>query len=450
MRRKDIILAENKPLHSNTPTSNNSFKKILSRSLESFSHKNYLILWLSKLFLMFGVQMQMLARGYLTYDLTENPGLVGIVIGGSAVPMLIFSLFGGVLSDRINKKILIQVGQISSTFIAIAVAILIINEMIIWQHLFIAASLQGVGWAFLAPSRQTIIPQILPHRLISNGIALDGALMGVTSLLAPAVAGILFGLIGPGGVYVSISVITSFSVITTVFIKYTDSNDSPRIENDQIDSKPFTGSRLNLYFIKFKEILFDIKVGLIYTKSNKIVSTLLILALTYVVLVMPFRFLLPVVIREVYFKESEALGLLLSMIGVGSLLSSISIAVMGPRKRGFLQFFGIFIAGCILVLVSMFPYYVVGLILMVFLGVGEAARMVLANALLLENCDKNFQGRVMSLRMLIFGLQPIGTLPSGFAMDYFGPRKVVAFLGVAMMALTIFFGYRSKKLLSMD
>ena len=129
MRRKDIILAENKPLHSNTATSNNSFKKILSRSLESFSHKNYLILWLSKLFLMFGVQMQMLARGYLTYDLTENPGLVGIVIGGSGVPMIIFSLFGGVLSDRINKKILIQVGQISSTFIAIAVAILIINEM---------------------------------------------------------------------------------------------------------------------------------------------------------------------------------------------------------------------------------------------------------------------------------------------------------------------------------
>ncbi len=67
---------------------------------------------------MFGVQMQMVARGYLTYDLTENPGLVGIVIGGSAVPMLIFSLFGGVLSDRINKKILIQVGQISSTLIA--------------------------------------------------------------------------------------------------------------------------------------------------------------------------------------------------------------------------------------------------------------------------------------------------------------------------------------------
>ena len=112
---------------------------------------------------MFGVQMQMVARGYLTYDLTENPGLVGIVIGGSAVPMLIFSLFGGVLSDRINKKILIQVGQISSTLIALAVAFLIIKEMIMWQHLFIAASLQGVGWAFLAPSRQTIIPQILPH-----------------------------------------------------------------------------------------------------------------------------------------------------------------------------------------------------------------------------------------------------------------------------------------------
>ena len=90
------------------------------------------------------------------------------------------------------------------------------------------------------------------------------------------------------------------------------------------------------------------------------------------------------------------------------------------------------------------------IILMVFLGIGEAARMVLANALLLENCDKNFQGRVMSLRMLIFGLQPIGTLPSGFAMDYFGPRKVVAFLGVVMMILTIFFAFKSKKLLSMD
>ena len=170
--------------------------------------------------MMFGVQMQMLARGYLVYELTENPGLVGIVIGGSAIPMLVFSLYGGVLSDRMSKKILIQVGQASSTVIAFVVALLIFNESIIWQHLLIAASLQGIGWAFLAPARQTIIPEILPHRLISNGVALDGALMGVSSLVAPAVAGILYALIGPAALYIFIGVIMTLSVIFTGFVKY--------------------------------------------------------------------------------------------------------------------------------------------------------------------------------------------------------------------------------------
>tara|TARA_A100001037_G_scaffold306712_1_gene354443 strand:- start:47789 stop:49120 length:1332 start_codon:yes stop_codon:yes gene_type:complete len=440
----------------NTPSSpddsshKKSISKIFSRSTESFTHRNYLILWLSKLFLMFGIQMQMVARGYLTYDLTEDPGLVGIVIGGSAIPMLLLSLFGGVLSDRINKKILIQIGQILAALIAFAIAFLIINEMIIWQHLLVGASLQGVGWAFLAPARQTIIPQILPKRLISNGIAMDGALMGVTSLLAPAVAGILYAIIGPAGVYVCITVIISFSVIICSLLNYVDSNDTKLLDGQKNISATYFTGRLNSYFSKFKIMLFDIKVGLIYAKTNQIVSILLLLSLTYVILVMPFRFLLPVVIREVYFKESEALGLLLSVIGLGSLLSSILIAIMGPIKRGFLQFFGILIAGCTLVLVSIFPYYSIGLILMFFLGIGESARMVLANSLLLENCEKKFQGRVMSLRMLIFGLQPIGTLPSGFAMDYFGARKVVAFLGATMILATLFFASRSKKLISMD
>jgi len=451
--RKVQILKKNELLDSNILEHEEpvkSFKKILFRSVESFSHTNYLILWISKLFLMFGVQMQMVARGYLTYDLTENPGLVGLVVGGSAIPMIILSLFGGVLSDRMNKKILIQIGQVSSVVIAVAVALLIINGMIIWQYLFIAASLQGVGWAFLGPSRQTIIPQILPPRLISNGIALDGALMGITSLIAPAVAGILYALIGPGALYVFISIMMAFSVITTSFIKYTDSNNSTKKQSDSIKSGYFRDRGFKLYFNKFKEILVDIKIGLVYAKTNKTVSILLLLSLIYVVLVMPFRFLLPVVIREVYFKEAEALGLLLSVIGFGSLFSSISIAIMGPYKRGLLQFLGIFIAGCTLVLVSVFPYYVFALIMMFFLGIGEAARMVVANSLLLENCEEKFQGRVMSLRMLIFGLQPIGTLPSGFAMEYFGPRNVVGFLGSIMMVLTMFFAFKSKKLLSMD
>ena len=111
--------------------------------------------------IMGGIQMQMIARGYLVYDITSRPILLGIVIGASAIPILILSLHGGAIADRLNRKRMIQVGQGVNVSIAVVVTILIITENITWIHLMLASMFQGALWAFMMPARQAIIPNIV-------------------------------------------------------------------------------------------------------------------------------------------------------------------------------------------------------------------------------------------------------------------------------------------------
>jgi len=100
----------------------------------SLRHRDYLLFWLGMLGIMAGMQMQMLARSYLVYDITNSPAILGIVAAGSAVPMLGFSLFGGAFADRFDRRRIIQAGQASFALLALAVAIVIVTDRVTWVY----------------------------------------------------------------------------------------------------------------------------------------------------------------------------------------------------------------------------------------------------------------------------------------------------------------------------
>ena len=360
------------------------------------------------------MQMQMIARGYLTYDLTGSPALLGLVSAGFALPMLLLALFGGAFADRLERKRIIQWGQAGAALIALFVALSITTGTVTWYHLLAASMLQGAVFSFLMPARQAIIPQLVGQGQLTNAMALNAMGMSATTLLAPAVAGALYVAINPDGVYYVITAMCVGALLLTGLLpKLTGGTGTGRAG-----------------------VLNDIRAGLSYIRRTPLVMALLIIGLTSTVLAMPFRFLLPVFVVDIYQMGPEAMGLMVSMMGLGSLGGSLFIAALGNWQRGRLLILSAFLSGLALLLVALLPFYLVALGLMVLLGLGDAGRRTLNQSLIMEVSEDQYRGRVMSVFMTNFALIPLGVLPAGLAAEFLGGQRAVGLLAGLLIAAT--------------
>jgi MFS family permease len=382
------------------------------RTFESLGSGQYRLLWIGLLLMMAAMNMQMLARGYLAWEITKSAAMVGYVGAGFAPPILILSLFGGAVADRFNKKRMIQVGQFGMGVLSLLIAISIATETITVWHLIGASVIQGMLFAFLMPARQVIIPQLVEKHQLSNAVALNASGMSLMTLLAPVIAGFIYGGYGAGPAYFVISGLNFAAVILTTMLRPVNTTrNAPK-----------------------KKIVGDVKEGLKYSWSNKTVLMLLIVALSTTVLAMPLRTLLPVQIEEVFNRDVESLGLLMLMIGAGALVGSLAIAGLTTgQHRGLVLLGTTLLSGVAVLLAGLNTSYFVALGIMVLIGLGDAGRRSLNASLIMEEADQEHRGRVMGLYMMNFGLIPIGTIPLAYMSDAFGIRWAFALAGALLI-----------------
>jgi len=182
----------------------------------------------------------------------------------------------------------------------------------------------------------------------------------------------------------------------------------------------------------------DIKEGLVYTKQNRTVLMLLLVALSTALLAMPFRSLLPVQIEEVFKLEVEALGLLLSAMGVGALAGSLVIASLSTNsRRGWVLLITSMLSGIAILAAAATTSYAVAVGIMVLLGIGDSGRRALNSSLIMEQTADEFRGRVMGVYMMNFGLIPLGAIPLGFITDSYNVRVAFAIAGGALLVAAI-------------
>ena len=165
-------------------------------TFSSLAHRDFRYLWLGMMAMMGGVQMEMVAIGYLVYDITSSPFLLGLVEAGFAIPTLALALLGGALADRLNRKRVIQASQLVAVIVGIFLAVSILTEAVTWVHLMIAALVEGSLFAFMMPARQSIVPLMVRREQFTNAMALNSAAFSSMTLAAPGVAGGLYVLIG--------------------------------------------------------------------------------------------------------------------------------------------------------------------------------------------------------------------------------------------------------------
>lgn len=373
---------------SNTPGQSPKAESGWHYTFSSLANRNFFYLWLGMLFMMAAMQMQMIARGYLTYEITSSPLLLGVVSSGFAIPLLGLSLFGGAFADRFERKYIIQAGQGMAAILSLIIGITVDFGVITWYHLWIASIVQGSLFAFLMPARQAIIPQLVGQDKVSNAMALNASAMSLMTLLAPALAGWAYAYLGPYNVYYIIAALAGVAFLVTGML-------------------PKTGGGATRSPAPMMQ---DIIAGLAYIKNNNIVLVLLLMGLATTLLAMPFRFLLPLFVVDVYRMGPESMGLLVTIMGGGSLIGSLFIASIAKGKksrRGMLLIIGSFMSGIALLFVALIPIYMVAAVLMILLGLGDAGRRTLNQSLIMEEVEDSYRGRVMSVFMLNFGLMPL-------------------------------------------
>ena len=366
-----------------------------------------------------GFNMLMLARGILVYDITnDNAAITSLVSIGWAPGLLVVSLFGGVLGDRLERRMLIQISQLVNAGLALSVGILILIDVIEWWHLMIVSALQGCMFALQVPARMAAMSQLVTRDLIPNALALNATAMSAMSIVSPAIGGILYQIIEPEGVYF---VVTTMMVGALFFTSLL-----PKMYPDESNVK--------------EPALRSIQAGFRYVRNNRLVMILLIQAVVIAMLSMPFRMLVPVFAKELYGSLPGEVGGLATMAGLGGLVATLGVASLRKgQRRGMVLLLAPVVSAIAILGIGSIQFYWMGMFMFIGIGFGEAIRWALGQALVIEYSDSAYRARMTSLTMMTYGLIPIAALPMGIMVEEFGVTVAVMGLGTVLLAAALIF-----------
>ena len=394
-------------------------RSVARRTFHSLGNSAYRRFWVSLIVLMAGVNMQMLARGYLAWELTEDTFQVALVSSAFAPPILIFSVFGGTFADRWNRKKMIQYSQLAICAIAGFVGFTIYMDWISIWILMAAGFAQGMGWSFMMPARQSIIPQLVSKNEITNAIALSASGMALMTLSGPGLGGLAYAWIGPANTY--------FLITGLMFIAFL------MMSGVQITGEAVSKDR------REEKVLNAVWDGLRYSARNRTILILFVLLLATTMTSMSFRSLMPAQVSLIFGGEARELGILMSMIGVGALLGSLFIAGLTENvRRGVVLLVCTGLSAAAILVSTFVAFFFIAMIAMMVLGLGDAGRRSLNASMLMEQADEEHRGRVMGIYMLNFGLTPIGAIPLGILAEATDIRVAFAVAGI-VLALAVLF-----------
>lgn len=360
-----------------------------------------------------GMNMMIVLRGYLVYDLTDSEIALAMVMLGIALPMLFIAPIGGVVADRIDRRTLMIWAQVAVTLLNLVNTILIVAGVVEFWHLMILSTLSGIAFSFNMPARQAAIPNLVPRDLLMNAMSLGSSAMNGTRIIAPAVGGLLIAPIGIGGGFAVLTGLYALSVVFTLGL--------PRMA-------PAAQEKTVTFFSDFAG-------GFRYIKGNQLVLGLLLLGTVPAIFLMPYQTLLPVFAEDVWDVGATGLGALQAISGVGGLVGGLMVANMDryPRK-GRIMFLAAMGTGVFLIAFAMSPTFGVALPMLAMVGLTSMIFMTVNNTVITSVIPDNVRGRVMSVLMMSFGLMPLGAVPASIAAAYIGTPAVVAIGGVLMMA----------------
>jgi len=345
-------------------------------------------------------------------------GLVGLA---RAIPGLAFGLFGGVVADRADRRRLLIVTQTSAAITAAILAVLTITEHINIVDIVLLSALNSIIFSFDAPTRQAMVPRLVPERQLMSAIGLNSAAFNGATLVGPLIGGALIVPFGVGGLMLA-NAISYFAVVAALVVIAPQ----PIIEY---------GPRRNM--------LESIREGVSYVRREPVLRWVVVLASATALLTRPYIQLMP---AEAQYLGADAvqLSFLLAASGMGALLGALVTASLGGwDRRGALLVGASFMHGLLLVVMGT-QTTLIGV--MVFVGLTSFAVMVfmgMANTLMQTRSPDHLRGRVMSVQTMVFiGFMPLGQMLLGAVGTFIGINNAFVIGGSIVVCIALYAGLR--------
>ena len=429
------------------------------RTFSALGDRDYRLLYLGNLAQFASMQMQLVVRGWLVFQLTGSYAALGTMALANAVPSLIGSPIGGVVADRATKKTVIQSAQVYNAVNAALLAILAAGwfglELQFW-HLFLSAFLQGSVNSLMQPSRQSMISDLVPRERLMNAIALNSSGQTMMQLVGPAVAGFLIAVLSPSLVFVVMAVLYmaaaafTYRLPTRPLYAYTggpaaggDHGGGDRVGGRGGGGRGGGGRGRGAGSAK------DLVAGLAYVIKDPTLRMVLGVNFLIVVVAMPYTQLLPGFVSQVLQKGPAEQGVLQSMQGVGALIGALFVASAPARGRGKLLIICGTAMGLAIVVFSTSTVYLLSLPIMIVLGFGQAGRQAMGQVLIQEYAEDEYRGRVVAVLFMEFGLVQFGTFFVGLLAQAVGPQLALGSLAMTLviaMGLVAVFAPRMRNL----
>lgn len=385
-----------------------------AHGFRAFRSRNYRLLYGGALISYTGDWMDQVSLNWLVLSLTDSPVALGLVNFCRLAPILAFSLLGGLLADRGDRRELLIKTQGLTMLASCALVGLVFSPWLSLGPVLALTLLRGLLLSFDRPARQALIPGLVPREDLANALALHSALRNFTRILGPAVAGVLIATVGVHGGLVA-NALSFLRVLSALFLMRV-----PRRETQWVS----------------RGVRQDLGEGLRYVVHEPAVAAIVTLTLVPMLFGLPYSTLVPVFARDVLEAGPVGYGLLAAATGLGALLGAVwLVRVDQPTGRHLLG--GALAFGGALVGFGMSPYFGVSFALLVAAGFSQQVYLTTANALVQLLVPDELRGRVMSIYTLDRGLMPLGALGAGALAGIVGAPLTLVGMGLLCALLPL-------------
>ncbi len=389
-------------------------------TFNAFGSRNFRLYFAGQSISLVGTWMQRTAIYWIIYIQTHSTFMLGVAVFAGQFPSFLFSLLGGVVSDRYHRFKVLMTTQISSMIQATLLAILVLfNHYEIWEIL-VLSTLLGIINAFDVPARQAMVYEMVDNKEhLSNAIALNSSMVNLARLLGPGLAGIVLERFG-AGICFAINAASFAAVLISLLMMRL-----PKFEPS----------------LTSKNVIVELKEGINYLKKTPELGYVILSLALMSLFALPFTTLLPVYAKEIFKGSASTFGFINSCFGLGAIFGTIFLASLKPKVNlRKILFINTLVFGTGLILFSHTHYLPLSMLFAVITGIGMMSQITITNTIVQITASPEMRGRVISYyAMAFFGMQPLGGLLIGTVSHFIGSPNTILLEGFIALSIAISF-----------
>jgi MFS family permease len=393
-------------------------RSIASTTFRSLRTRNYRLFFIGQGISLCGTWMQTIALGWLVLRLTDNSGVaIGAVIALQFVPTLLFGVWGGVIADRFDKRVLLVGTAVTMGCTAATLAVLTLTDVVQLWMVFTLVLVQGLAQAVDNPARLSFVSEMTGPEDLPNAVGLNSALFQVARIVGPAFAGVVIVALGTGWCF-ALNALSFVAVIAALLAM-----DASKLHREA----PLARAKG------------QIREGLQYIRNTPELRSILLMTAVVGTLAINYPVVMPLLAKLTFHGNAGTYSWMTISMGAGALIGALVVAHRSSPTGRLVVLSGIGF-GTAIVLASFAPTLALFVFLVAFVGAGQITFLSTCQSRVQLEAQPAKRGRVMAVYTItVLGSTPIGGPLVGWISQQFGPRYGLAIGGVATLAVTLFF-----------